>query len=801
MKRINAGIAVCLMVFVMVSFAVDTSFADSQYDTNPRFKLDHLSPIKGKGPSGETMSLFDPRDPYAIFINYELGMHCVGFDISYCCVIPPYNSIQAQAIKTGEKGDLPRLISPDDGLSLHYFVKDNSYSEGNKMRYWNVGKDVYGDGKMDDPGDNMANYVWTHLFIYKDLEGTVPENWSESKRLHVGKQIQIPVDSGPTGKNLAGGNLTYAGSTGGNKVFTDSLIPEVQNIQLTLTSSYLWDALGLPLTAFNDSRRKGTIRSISEKDFQPYQYSTVQLLDKDRNPVTVHGKPVEFFGTNPVDFPNCYLCHSGQGKAAMIAREQGLMLFDKEYAYWKTNYTDVSDFIARQAQASINILQLHDTRHGTAFLKDYNPNTSYNRLGTVGPVNCADCHGDNISGNLQSPRPGATGYRAVRGPTLTEAVHSVHAAFVPMPDKAGRTQSCQACHPSHWQDEKMNVPGTNKYEVVDQKGTPQFSRADVRVAGGGCYLRRDAHTNPDVKPPFFLNQIGKWYLREVSMKDENGKTVPEIRGLYCTNCHNQLAHELYRYDDLKNAVEQTGRTLRNTPIKEVMAAVSKGDAKRYKNYYADPVVGAEGDPLRSYYKNHNGAILVKAEKDNAGKLKLLPWNAPEGNAVPYDGASAGKDWWLAAGEPHCADCHLAPFVESQGGNYFPVDQPNKYSLYRYSKAHGQIACQSCHESIHGLYPVRYEGPEKTPDMTSHQQALQFSPDAKYAGPVTCAACHRVNGKGIPVQLDGTGYSKDYWASVTLLHFMREGDEKLPVESLVEKYPYKRSSAIVQEGWK
>ena len=42
-------------------------------------------------------------------------MHCVGFDISYCCVIPPYNSIQAQAVKTGEHGRLPGLISPDDG--------------------------------------------------------------------------------------------------------------------------------------------------------------------------------------------------------------------------------------------------------------------------------------------------------------------------------------------------------------------------------------------------------------------------------------------------------------------------------------------------------------------------------------------------------------------------------------------------------------------------------------------------------------------------------------------------------------
>ena len=80
------------------------------------------------------------------------------------------------------------------------------------MKYWQVTKDVYGNGKMDDPGDSMANYVWTHLFIYKDLEGTIPDDWTEAKRLHVGKDIQVNIDSGPTGKSLAGGYLAYSGA-------------------------------------------------------------------------------------------------------------------------------------------------------------------------------------------------------------------------------------------------------------------------------------------------------------------------------------------------------------------------------------------------------------------------------------------------------------------------------------------------------------------------------------------------------------------------------------------------------------
>jgi len=768
---------------------------DGSYDPAPPFSLKLLNSAEGGAKA------YGPRNPYNIFINYELGMHCVGFDLSYCCIIPPYNSVQAQAVKAGTGTEPPRLLSPGDEIRLYYFIRDNSYSEGNKMKYWQIAKDVDMNGRMGDPGDSLANYVWDHLFIYKDLSGTLPAKWKEEERLRVGRDLPINVDSGPTNKILAGGYMDYATEKGGNIVFTDSLIPEVKNVSLKLTSSYLWDALGLPLTAFYDSRRKGTIRTISNKDYQPYQYATVQLRTGEGKPFTSGGKPMEFFGTNPIDIPNCYACHSGQGIAADRSRKEGLSAFEKEYRYWMKNYPDVTDYVARLQSASVNILELHDRHHGTGFLKDYGAGEPSNRLGKTGSVYCADCHGDNISGNLQTPRSGATGYKGVKSKTLSEAVHAVHMRFVPMPDKAGRTQNCQACHPSHWQEEAMNDFDHNSYEMIDEQGKPRFSNADLRTAGGGCFLRRDAHSNPDVKPPFFLNEIGRWYLNEVSLKDENGKPVSTMRGLYCTHCHNQLAHELYNYDELSDTTLQTGKTLRNKSISEIVSAIAKGDAVKFRTFFADPVAGAAGDPLYAYYADHASPTLVRAGKDEKGGLKLLPWNAGKGDPVPYSAASGGSDWWLAPGEPHCANCHSAPFVESEGGQYFPIDQPNKYSLYRYSKAHGVIACQSCHQSMHGLYPVRYEGMDKTVDLTSHQQALQFSPDGKYAGPVTCAACHAVNDRGVPAELNGTAYEKDYWASVVLVHFIRESDRQMPVSGLLKKYPYQKAREIAARGWK
>ncbi len=239
------------------------------YPTDPPFDVTKLKPAAKMISNGKAEAYYAPKNRYNIFVNYELGMHCVGFEMSYCCVIPPYNSIQAQVVQSGTEGSLPKLLSPDDNVKLYYYTKNNSYSKGNKMKYWSVPKDVDGDGHFDSPGDNVANYVWTHLFIYKDLEGTIPTGASEKDRLRIGKQIRVRFDSGPSGKPMAGGYMDYAGREGGNIVFTDTLVPAVKNVPLTLTSAYVWDALGLPLTAFNDSRRKGTIRSITEKDFNP----------------------------------------------------------------------------------------------------------------------------------------------------------------------------------------------------------------------------------------------------------------------------------------------------------------------------------------------------------------------------------------------------------------------------------------------------------------------------------------------------------------------------------------------------
>jgi hypothetical protein len=121
--------------------------------------------------------------------------------------------------------------------------------------------------------------------------------------------------------------------------------------------------------------------------------------------------------------------------------------------------------------------------------------------------------------------------------------------------------------------------------------------------------------------------------------------------------------------------------------------------------------------------------------------------------VPFQAADDARDHWLSPGEPHCADCHKAPYTEQSGNiNAFPpFNYPRKASLFRYSRGHRDITCQGCHESTHGLYPV-------TPniDTTTYAQAASLNTDGKH-GPLKCGACHVANQYGVPSILDKLTY--------------------------------------------
>jgi hypothetical protein len=188
-------------------------------------------------------------------------------------------------------------------------------------------------------------------------------------------------------------------------------------------------------------------------------------------------------------------------------------------------------------------------------------------------------------------------------------------------------------------------------------------------------------------------------------------------------------------------------------------------------------VDADGDPSVNVLSFCTTPDCI--DKINDNKTDQTQWRYPAnafagtdtfGAAVPFSEATDGRDHWLAAGEPHCADCHAAPYTEQSGNmNPFPpFNYPAKASLMRYSRGHQDLTCQGCHESIHGLYPV-----SAAIDTTSYAQAAALNYDGSH-GPLKCGTCHAVDENGIPTWIrptrgDWGSEITDFDAAVTWAH--------------------------------
>jgi hypothetical protein len=649
--------------------------------------------------------------------------------------------------------------------------------------------------------------------------------------------------------------LTFSADTG-TVVFTQAKV--LEDLPIMLTSPRIWEALGLPLTPFEDTIGFfGDPGAVDEDTVRPFVAMKASLHEyPSGNAVTgSNGQPVIGFGTAPIDIPNCERCHS----APSVDPDTGLPnvnspnwnradasyphggplagtgledLTNLESNFWMAYYDIVpgvdSTWYPRLKGAAINMLTLHDYDVGTSFTVNYagtecvdpddcvgGPLTNESnipqntRLGAESVI-CQRCHADNVIANVKSATFDAAGQFPI--PPITEAIHNQHrnkseGGVIVFNDSLGRDGGCQGCHPAHRSDGVMD-----DYPIT-LGGNNANADGDNRLNLGGCFVGRDVHSNPmkDVdgaETRTHLNAIGGWLADNVT--HDQG----DPRGIWCTNCHTQLGQELWRTEDCDDLIR--GDCLVNPRAETTLAGVAAaiGQSLETVESWLDPKVDgstpdgtdhthriwdpatpdanvatievdaggnpvvtfdADGDPsvnILSFCTTDDCVNRINNNKGNQGAWRYAA-NAfidPVNNsaaAVPFNAATDGRDHWLSAGEPHCADCHKAPYVE-QSGNvtpYPPFNYPAKASLMRYTRGHQDISCQGCHESIHGLYPVT-----PTVDTTSYAQAAALNNDGSH-GPIKCEACHSfVDGDGIPNWVDRLRYNDPN----------TPGDDNLPV---------------------
>jgi hypothetical protein len=908
------------------------------------------------------INILSDQPDFKIMMNYELGMHCTGFEFAYCCVLPPYNSILAQVVKpqatanTDSGDDFPRLLEGShemglDGLGrptvvrageldasgnyktymLEYYHDAQprlegqgkvqgpdtliSAVEGNSLFYTSTiydsaapGPDnelvygayegvvgvVQGDKSYSTPcspgnsngcTDNYANGWLNHFYIYVDpatggpnLEGHGATGLEGDKiRLGVAGQVEYPADvgaalqpMGPTGSAAGFDNvLTFSGDTG-TVVYTQMKV--LEDLPVMLTSPNIWEALGLPLTPFEDSINFFVDPGLVDEDsIRPYVAMKARLHEAncnqdptDNDPDTGYGTctqgpavigsnghPVIGHGTAPIDIPNCERCHSVTDPAAVnspsniranstfphagdFAGATLAEITNAEISFWNAYYDilpDVdSDWYSRLKGAAINMLALHDIDQFTGFTSAWpastdtnpvtNPGAQNTRLGKESVI-CQKCHADNVIAAVKS----ATKVGGATIKPITEAIHWRHREIseggtIDFADAAGRSGGCQGCHPAHRSDGVMDG-----YPIT-LGGDNEQANSDNRLAAGGCFVGRDVHSNPmkdddGVETPAHLNAVGQWLADNVFHNQDGAAGIDgnDTRGLWCTNCHTQLGQEMWRAEDCNNLIEgDCLNNIRAGSLQDIADQVAGGDLNQviawldpnnqdlHSTGFGDLThaiwdgsiedanvasieVSSTADgclPLAAVFNDAFGVYVCVTPDDvdpglasvnilsfctttdcvdliNNNKADQSKWRYPANPfkgantaaaAVPFSAATDGRDHWLSPGEPHCADCHTAPFVEQSGNiNAFPpFNYPAKASLMRYSRGHQDISCQGCHESIHGLYPVT-----PTIDSTSYAQAAALNHDGSH-GPLKCGACHEVDSAGIPTWMRGVEYN-------------------------------------------
>jgi len=637
-----------------------------------------------------------PKADFVIPMNYELGMHCTGFEFAYCCVLPPYNSILAQVIKTQDSNDgFAQLLEGDPNLGKDAILKREtvvrdpevdgngnfkkyviryrheaqdrsgdpngkpqtstliSNAELNSLFMWNtvydrttknanytlktgdynnatnvpVGDGVYG------PDDNYASGWLNHLYLYAGPDGPNLEGKGatgvDKDKIHLGIDVPIPVNCGPslqplgpvtTGNNpndcagFANGNSMTFSTDDGTVVYTKSKV--LDDLPIMLTSPRIWEALGLPLTPFEDSigffsnDPASGPGSVDEDSIRPYVKMVAELHDYTTGFPVLDSKnnPVRAFGTAPIDIPNCERCHSELAATSFNSAQQIggrnsdiAAMVEEEMNFWNAYYAidegaGDSTWYTRLKGAAISILAIHDAEHGTEFTRYYpavdcvGPSCSSLTAPVAGSVGalldagdprvgmpqntrlghesviCQKCHADNVIAVVKSANCSNQSGDCTKGeliPPVTQAIHDNHRSVteggvISFTDSLGRDGGCQGCHPAHRSDGDMSgypitITGDNEYQSGDN-----------RLASGGCFVGRDVHSNiykdtDGAETPEHLNAVGQWLSDNVfdNQHDEPGGNQ-STRGIWCTNCHTQLSQEIWKAENVYDLIDSEG---------------------------------------------------------------------------------------------------------------------------------------------------------------------------------------------------------------------------------------------------
>lgn len=670
---------------------------------------------------------------FKVFATNDLGMHCGDLDTRISSILPPFNVVHAVVI---ERGSEPNILTPDDGVEVIYSSSSNpddpilsgTNSAGSgpvassrlpdgsvyKTNFWGIARDAY--DPFYPPGILPLFYPpGSSIF---DLGLPMPN----AERLFLGdgaltaEQQEMPGRSSPYASNDP---LAF-------KFFTVDQ-PFFLNFPFGYTSEGVnwFEAAGIPLTAYDDFGREN-----------PWPLVRVQARRTSGEVLASLDTVLPISGE-----ANCGFCHNdpvdgGNGAATANLTTVAVSIDDT---------ANVPADVSREWAADINLLRLHDQKHGTQLIVGTTQDDPPGAIPFKAVV-CQTCHytpaldlaqlGPRGAENDPDPAfgPLANGRDQIKNRSMSNVMHGHHATvrgldgellFPQMPpavNGSGQLRdavaakeilnaTCYQCHPGRRTDCLRGAMANGGMLCQDCHGNMaqvgnDFTRNVSATNPGDFVLGSDFYTNPATPRVPWANEPG------------------------CGSCHT-------------------------------------GDATN--NLHGTP--GTIGDPV-------DGIRLMQAYRTGDEKATpIVPTNKRFAENVVATGAAAGNPMLYRVSKGHggvfCEACHGATH------GIWPNKNPNandNIAAVQLQGHRGTISeCSTCHtgdlgsnlNGPHGMHPIGDAGARFA--SGGHESLAEGNRNA-------CRACHGQNGEGTVLSamstdrvLRGRSYPKGYQVGCTECH--------------------------------
>lgn len=406
---------------------------------------------------------------YRVLAANDLGMHCADKDYQIFSILPPFNVVHGQVIKVGKSGNLPEILTDKD-VDLRYRATSSS-------------TDPAGAGSINTTSANKSGVYKSNFWEPAGGETRAGLSYGPLYPAGVFDSVEpLPQDTGIPAPDAAylpalvasqqlmpGIGNPYSANVDQAFGRFDSSLHFFENFPFgkVIQDTNWFAADGIPMAPVDDAGRSNAYPLMKVSAMEKGTSNTLASLD------------VVLPTASEADCQNCHANPDDAGNG--IA----------------SSFASVSFSVIKAAQApgpenllnaaKINILRLHDTKHGRTYTSSVDgsaavcdPATDPNDpdcLANQTPVQCSQCHYSPALdlaqvGPVDETTQGVKGRQQTRHISMSRAMHDFHGKqkdlsgnplfpVMPAPNSAQRTSgpnvnafeqgvlndSCYQCHP------------------------------------------------------------------------------------------------------------------------------------------------------------------------------------------------------------------------------------------------------------------------------------------------------------------------------------------------------------------